>query len=61
MNMREIRGALPGFICDMYIWRRKYDDYYFRIRKENDDHDISAEDENWFREQEELRNAGERN
>lgn len=58
--MAEIRAATPGFICDMYIWRTKYDDFYFRIRRGTDDHDIGAEDEAWFREQEGMKNAGER-
>ena len=34
----------PGFVCDMFVLRQRYDDEQHGISRETDDHDISEED-----------------
>ena len=38
----------PGFLCDLFVLRRGYDDEQHGIIRETDDHDISEEDEALF-------------
>lgn len=38
----------PGFLCDLFVLRRNYDDEQHGIRRETDDHDLSAEDDEYF-------------
>ena len=38
----------PGFLCDLYVLRRAYDDEQHGIVRERDDHDISEADEQMF-------------
>ena len=38
----------PGFLCDLFVLRRGYDDEQHGIIRQTDDHDISEEDEALF-------------
>ena len=38
----------PGFLCDLFVLRRSYDDEQHGIIREQDDHDIDSEDEKLF-------------
>lgn len=38
----------PGFVCDLFVIRRAYDDEQHGIVRERDDHDISEADEKLF-------------
>ena len=39
-----MRDVSPGMVCDLYVLRRRYDDEQHMIRRQQDDHDISADD-----------------
>lgn len=42
----------PGFLLDLYVLHRAYDDEQHGIKRgDNDDHDIGQEDEDEFKEE----------
>ena len=51
VSLTEQRALNPGFLLDLYVLRRAYDDEQHGIKRgEEDDHDIDAEDEKLFEE-----------
>lgn len=48
ISITEQRGLEPGFVCDLFVLRRAYDDEQHGIIRKTDDHDISAEDQAIF-------------
>ncbi len=38
----------PGFLCDLFVLRRAYDDEQHGITRETDDHDLTDEDAKLF-------------
>ena len=51
VSITEQRDVRPGLLLDLYVMRRAYDDEQHGIKRgDHDDHDISAEDEEAFRE-----------
>ena len=44
----------PGFLCDLFVLRRGYDDEQHHIVRETDDHDIDASDEEAFAHYDEI-------
>lgn len=53
MSLTEQKELQPGFLLDLYVLKRAYDDEQHGIKRgDNDDHDISAEDEEAFEEDE---------
>lgn len=44
VSITEQRELTPGFLCDLFVLRRAYDDEQHGIRREDDDHDLTAED-----------------
>lgn len=44
IGIGDMRPLLPGFVCDMYVQKRAYDDEQHGIQRERDDHDADAED-----------------
>ena len=48
VTLTEQRQLTPGFLCDLFVLRRGYDDEQHGITREADDHDISEEDEALF-------------
>lgn len=48
MTLTEQAELEPGFLCDLFVLRRNYDDEQHGIRREKDDHDLTAEDEALF-------------
>lgn len=51
VSLTEQRELNPGFLLDLYVLRRAYDDEQHGIKRgEEDDHDIDAEDEKLFEE-----------
>lgn len=50
LGWRDMRPLLPGLVCDLFLLRRKYDDDQHDIQRQQDDHDISAEDARLFEE-----------
>ena len=46
--LTEQRQLTPGFLCDLFVLRRGYDDEQHGIIRETDDHDISEEDAAYF-------------
>ena len=48
VSWSEQQELTPGFLCDLFVLRRGYDDEQHGISRETDDHDISAEDEALF-------------
>ena len=60
MSLTEQRDLTPGFVCDMYLLRRSYDDEQHGIRRETDDHDLTAEDAEMFDHYDEIKAAEEK-
>lgn len=48
VTLTEQQNVTPGFLCDLYVLRRKYDDEQHGISRDTDDHDIDAEDADLF-------------
>ncbi len=44
LQMADMGHLRPGFVCDLFVIRRNYDDEQHGIRRQKDDHDISDED-----------------
>lgn len=44
----------PGFVCDLFVLRRAYDDEQHGITRESDDHDISDADAALFDKYDEI-------
>lgn len=47
----------PGYLCDLYVLRRDYDDEQHGITRVQDDHDISDEDAAMFDHYDEIAKA----
>ena len=60
VTLTEQRTLAPGFLCDLFVLRRGYDDEQHGIVRETDDHDLSAEDEAMFDRYDEIKAAEER-
>lgn len=39
-----MKDLTPGFVCDLFVLRRKYDDEQHGITRITDDHDISEDE-----------------
>ena len=53
MSLTEQKELQPGFLLDLYVLKRAYDDEQHGIKRgDNDDHDIGKEDEEAFEEDE---------
>ena len=51
VSLTEQKELKPGFLLDLYVLRRAYDDEQHGIKRgDNDDHDIGEEDEAEFEE-----------
>ena len=49
VSLTEQKTLTPGFLLDLYVLRRAYDDEQHGIKRgDNDDHDIGEEDEAEF-------------
>ena len=49
VSLTEQKKLKPGFLLDLYVLRRAYDDEQHGIKRgDNDDHDIGEEDEAEF-------------
>ncbi len=48
VTLTEQRELTPGFLCDLFVLRRGYDDEQHGITRERDDHDIDGEDAEAF-------------
>ena len=44
VTLTEQRTLAPGFLCDLFVLRRGYDDEQHGITREVDDHDLTDED-----------------
>ena len=49
-----MRELTPGFVCDLFVLRRSYDDEQHGIVREHDDHDISEADAALFDKYDEI-------
>ncbi len=47
-SLTEQKELEPGYLCDLFVLRRAYDDEQHGIRRENDDHDLTDEDAAMF-------------
>ena len=47
----------PGFVCDMFVLRRSYDDEQHGISRERDDHDLTDADAAMFDRYDEIAQA----
>ena len=51
MSLTEQRDLCPGFLLDLYVLHREYDDEQHGIKRgDNDDHDIGQEEDDEFKE-----------
>ena len=50
----------PGFVCDLFVLRRAYDDEQHGISRETDDHDITEADAALFDHYDEIAAAEEK-
>lgn len=51
LSYEDTRRLSPGMLLDLYVLRRAYDDEQHGIKRgNNDDHDISTEDAESFKE-----------
>ena len=57
VGLREQEELTPGFLCDLYVLRRGYDDEQHGITRETDDHDLTDEDAELFDHIDEIREA----
>jgi len=48
VTLKEQEALRPGFLLDLFVLRRAYDDEQHGITRKKDDHDISAEDKAMF-------------
>lgn len=48
VSLTEMQALRPGFLLDLFIAHRAYDDEQHGITRKKDDHDISAEDRALF-------------
>ena len=48
VTLQEQEALRPGFLLDLFVLRRAYDDEQHGITRKKDDHDISAEDRAMF-------------
>ena len=44
LGWRDLLGLRPGLVMDLFFARRAYDDEQHQLRRETDNHDITAED-----------------
>ena len=44
VGISEQRELTPGYLCDLFVLRRGYDDEQHGITRAEDDHDIDGED-----------------
>ena len=51
VSYTEQRDMPPGKLLDLYVLRRAYDDEQHGLKRGEDSHDISQEDEDAFREE----------
>lgn len=49
LQLAEMRSLRPGFVCDLFVLHRNYDDEQHGIRRRSDDHDLSDEDAEMLR------------
>lgn len=50
VSVTEQREMTPGMLLDLFVLRRAYDDEQHGLKRGEDNHDISSEDEELFRE-----------
>lgn len=48
VSWSEQQELTPGFLCDLFVLRRDYDDEQHGITRVEDDHDLTEEDEELF-------------
>ena len=48
VSYEEQKELTPGFLCDLFVLRRDYDDEQHGITRIEDDHDIDGEDAELF-------------
>lgn len=53
----EQQELTPGYLCDLFVLRRAYDDEQHGILREEDDHDIDSEDAKLFDKYDEIAEA----
>ena len=44
VSLTEQIDLTPGYLCDLFVLRRNYDDEQHGITRVEDDHDIDSED-----------------
>lgn len=54
VSLTEQHELTPGYLCDLFVLRRNYDDEQHGITRVEDDHDIGSEDEALFDHYEEI-------
>ncbi len=57
VSWTEQQELTPGFLCDLFVLRRGYDDEQHGIVREQDDHDIDSEDAKLFDKYDEIAEA----
>lgn len=57
ISYTEQKELEPGYLCDLYVIRRKYDDEQHGITRVEDDHDIDSEDAKLFDHYDEIAKA----
>lgn len=60
VSLTEQGEMTPGYLCDLYVLRRAYDDEQHGVVRERDDHDISDEDAAMFDHYDEIAAAEKR-
>ena len=60
VTLTEQKELTPGFLCDLFVLRRSYDDEQHGITREVDDHDLTDEDAAMFDHIDEIRAAEEK-
>ena len=57
VSYEEQKELTPGFLCDLFVLRRNYDDEQHGITRVEDDHDIGSEDAALFEHYDEIAEA----
>ena len=57
VSIADQKEMTPGFLCDLYVLRRAYDDEQHGITREKDDHDLTDEDAELFDHIDEIKEA----
>ena len=58
VSLTEMQALRPGFLLDLFVARRAYDDEQHGITRKKDDHDISDEDRALFDDDGEMNEDG---